>query len=201
MVAASVLPVSIYKNKLYFLFGKENEFEDSSKGFSDFGGRVDSGEKVMEAAYREGSEELMGFLGSPSQLKKRIQMSGGTYKINYVCPSPSPSSPSEYLSSSLVSTSVKKPSIKNTYHVNIFFMEYDPNLPIYYNQHYQFIWNHPNMNKRELNGTKLFEKQEIRWFSIDEMKTNQNLFRGFYVNILNEIISQRSEILKFIKKR
>jgi hypothetical protein len=57
------------------------------------------------------------------------------------------------------------------------------------------------MNKRELNGTKLFEKQEIRWFSIDEMKTNQNLFRGFYVNILNEIISQRSEIFKFIKKR
>ena len=40
MVAGSILPVAYYKNKLYFLFGKENPMEDSSKGFSDFGGGV-----------------------------------------------------------------------------------------------------------------------------------------------------------------
>ena len=38
MVAGSILPITIYKNKLYFLFGKENSMEDSSKGWSDFGG-------------------------------------------------------------------------------------------------------------------------------------------------------------------
>jgi ADP-ribose pyrophosphatase YjhB (NUDIX family) len=169
MVASSILPVSIYRNKLYFLFGKENEFEDSSKGFSDFGGKVEKGESIMETAYREGSEELMGFLGNPHQLKIKIKNSGGTYKINY-----------------------------NGYHVNIFFMKYDPNLPIYYNQHYNFVWNHVKMNKKNLNETKLFEKQEIRWFSIDEMKHEKKLFRCFYVNILDEIISHKSNIYKFI---
>ena len=38
MTASSLLPVTIYKGKLYFLFGKENELEDSAKVFSDFGG-------------------------------------------------------------------------------------------------------------------------------------------------------------------
>jgi 8-oxo-dGTP pyrophosphatase MutT (NUDIX family) len=185
MVAASVLPVSIYKNKLYFLFGKENEFEDSSKGFSDFGGSVESGETVMDTAYREGSEELIGFLGSPPQLKKRIKNSGGTYKIKYLLPSQPNKNDTSYL---------------NIYHVNIFFMEYDANLPIYYNQHYQYLWNHHKMNKRKLNETRLFEKQEIKWFSIDEIKTKKHLFRCFYKNILNEIISQKYDIYKFIKK-
>ena len=194
MVASSVLPVSIYKNKLYFLFGKENEFEDSSKGFSDFGGSVENGENVMETAYREGSEELMGFLGSPTQLKKRISDSGGTYKINYLLP------PILKKKSSTIKTKEPIKSSPNIYHVNIFFMEYDPNLPIYYNQHYQFLWNHSKIDKNKLNQTKLFEKQEIKWFSIDEMRTKQHLFRCFYRNILNEIILQKGEIYRFIKK-
>ena len=45
MVAASILPITIYQNKLLFLFGKENELEDSAKGWwSDFGGRVNKNE-------------------------------------------------------------------------------------------------------------------------------------------------------------
>ena len=70
MVAASILPVTIHKNKLYFLFGKENELEDSAKGWSDFGGRVEKNESIFKGALREGSEELTGFLGDPSELKK-----------------------------------------------------------------------------------------------------------------------------------
>ena len=61
MVAVSILPVAICNNELHFLFGKENEMEDSAKGFSDFGGRVESGESIYETALREGSEELCGF--------------------------------------------------------------------------------------------------------------------------------------------
>ena len=63
MVAASILPVALHKGKIYFLFGKENEMEDSAPGFSDFGGRVENSESIMETALREGSEELCGFLG------------------------------------------------------------------------------------------------------------------------------------------
>ena len=62
MVAGSILPVALHKGKLHFLFGKENPMEDSAKGFSDFGGRVDAGETPFTAALREGSEELTGFL-------------------------------------------------------------------------------------------------------------------------------------------
>ena len=64
MVAASILPITIHKNQLLFLFGKENELEDSAKGWSDFGGRVDPGETIFQGALREGSEELTGFLGN-----------------------------------------------------------------------------------------------------------------------------------------
>ena len=48
MVAASLLPITIYKNKLYFLFGKENDMEDSAKGWSDFGGRVEKDENIYK---------------------------------------------------------------------------------------------------------------------------------------------------------
>ena len=61
MVAGSILPVAIHKNQLYFLFGKENPMEDSAKGWSDFGGKMENGETPYTAALREGSEELTGF--------------------------------------------------------------------------------------------------------------------------------------------
>ena len=41
MVAGSILPVAMENGKLYFLFGKENPMENSAKGFSDFGGRIE----------------------------------------------------------------------------------------------------------------------------------------------------------------
>ena len=80
MPAASILPVAICNNKLYFLFGKENDLEDSAKGFSDFGGGIDAGETPYEAALREGSEELTGFLGSKEMLRARLRKTG-TYKL------------------------------------------------------------------------------------------------------------------------
>ena len=83
MVAASILPVTVCDGELYFLFGKENEMEDSAKGFSDFGGRVEGSESIMETALREGSEELCGFLGDSKQIGSLIKKNGGTYKITY----------------------------------------------------------------------------------------------------------------------
>ena len=73
MTGSSVLPVSLHEGKLYFLFGKENDKEDSAKGFSDFGGGIEKGESKMETAIREGAEEITGFLGNPEQLKKLIK--------------------------------------------------------------------------------------------------------------------------------
>lgn len=73
MVAGSILPVTIHNGKLYFLFGKENKFEDSAKGWSDFGGSCENDESPFETALREGGEELTGFLGEGSQILKLIR--------------------------------------------------------------------------------------------------------------------------------
>jgi len=169
MVAGSILPVTIYKNKLHFLFGKENRMEDSAKGWSDFGGGVEKNETPFQTAMREGGEELTGFLGDATTIKKLIKKNGGFYKI--VC---------------------------NNYHVHIFFLDYDENLPKYYNQNHHFLWK--RMDNQVLNQTKLFEKIEIHWFSIDDLKTRRNEFREFYREIVDCIFSEKENIESFITK-
>ena len=169
MVAASILPISIHNGKIYFLFGKENEMEDSSKGFSDFGGAVEKGESIIDTALREGSEELCGFLGEPKQIKQLIKSNGGVYKISH-----------------------------NDYHVHLFYMDYDEKLPHYFTNHHRFLWD--RMNKKMLNNSKYFEKQEIKWFSTEEMRTSQEKFRHFYVEIVNKLLSHIKKITDFANK-
>ena len=170
MVAGSILPVSIHNNKLYFLFGKENPLEDSSKGWSDFGGGVEKGETPYSTAMREGGEELTGFLGDGKDIKKLIKKNGGVYKIQH-----------------------------NTYHAHLFFLEYDENLPKYYNQNHRFLWE--RMDKQMLSKTKLFEKIEIGWFSIEDMKKRRGEFRGFYQEIVDKFIEDKENILNFITQK
>ena len=61
-MGAGILPTSIHRGKLYFLFGKENKYADTP-GFSDIGGGQDGNETFLQCAIREGTEELTGFLG------------------------------------------------------------------------------------------------------------------------------------------
>jgi 8-oxo-dGTP pyrophosphatase MutT (NUDIX family) len=70
-MGAGILPTCIYKGKLYFLFGKENKYNDTP-GFSDFGGGTDNNESHIQTAIREGTEELTGFLGSKAELSKML---------------------------------------------------------------------------------------------------------------------------------
>jgi 8-oxo-dGTP pyrophosphatase MutT (NUDIX family) len=72
MGGGGMLPIAIKNNKIYFLFGKENELNDTP-GWADFGGGVEDGESHFETALREGSEEINGFLGSPEQLRKHFK--------------------------------------------------------------------------------------------------------------------------------
>jgi 8-oxo-dGTP pyrophosphatase MutT (NUDIX family) len=166
MVAGSILPVTIHKNQLFFLFGKENPMENSSKGWSDFGGGGELNETPFETAMREGAEELSGFLGSPTQLRDFLK--GRVYEIVY-----------------------------NDYHVHLFFLPYDSNLPSYYNNNHRFLWD--RMDKQILNKSKLFEKIEIKWFSIPEMKRRKNEFRHFYRKIVDCILEECKPIETFIK--
>ena len=171
MVAASILPVAVCNGELYFLFGKENEMEDSAKGFSDFGGRVEGSETIMQTALREGSEEFCGFLGTPKQISQLIKKNGGTYVVKYG-------------------------EENQAYHVHIFFMNYDEILPQYFTNQHKFLWN--RMDKNMLNDSKLFEKQEIKWFCEGELNKTMSQFRQFYREIVKLIINDLPNIRKFI---
>ena len=129
MVAASILPVALYKNTLYFLFGLENEFEKSAPGWSDFGGGVDSNENIYDAALREGKEEMTGILGKEKDIDDMIKK-GKLYRITH-----------------------------GTYHIHIFKIDYDPNLPKYYQNVHDFLWN--TLDKNTLHKT-CFEKEKIK---------------------------------------
>ena len=166
MVGSSILPVAIRNRKLYFLFGKENPLEDSAKGFSDFGGGNESSESLYETAIREGAEELTGFLGDGKQLQTLMHKHGKLFKINH----------------------------KDQYHVHIFLMDYDENLPKYYNNNHQFLWR--QMNKNVLNESKLFEKIEIEWFTPKMMRERRNEFRPFYREIVDHILKKEHMIRK-----
>ena len=58
-------------------------------------------------------------------------------------------------------------------------MNYDENLPKYFTNNHRFLWNH--MDKNILNNSKFFEKQEIKWFSINELRKKKHEFRSFYI--------------------
>ena len=170
MVAGRILPVELNeKGELCFLFGKENPMEDSAKGYSDFGGRLEKGETPYEGALREGSEELTGFLGNKKQLRKLIKKNGGFYPIKI-----------------------------GTYHIHVFCIGYDEKLPQYYNNNHSFLWK--NMNKQLLNESKYFEKIEINWFSVSQMKTRKGEFRNFYQDFLEILFDHQDNIQHFIKK-
>ena len=72
MGGGGILPVAIKNGQVYFLFGKENELDDTP-GWADFGGGAEDGESSFDTALREGSEEINGFLGSAEQLRKETQ--------------------------------------------------------------------------------------------------------------------------------
>jgi len=163
MVAGSILPVCIYKNKLYFLFGEENKFEDSSPGWADFGGGCDANETPYQTALREGSEELTGFLGSPSDLKKYDT-------LNFT---------------------------HNDYHVFMIHVPYNETLVDCYNKNHDFLWK--RMNNKLLAKSKFFEKQQIQWFSIDEMIKHKKKFRHFYKEIVDILYQQQNQIRDWLK--
>jgi len=172
-MGASILPITLHNGKIYFLFGKERDI-DENPGWSDFGGGTDKGETFIQTAIREGGEELTGFLGSDSDIRKMLNRYG-TYNIDY------------------------KSEGYSTYRCHIFPMEYDNLLPYYYNNNQKFL--QKRLDPKIIRDTKIFEKTQIKWFSFDEIKKHQNKFRSFYKNIVQLILDNKPEIERFIRSK
>jgi hypothetical protein len=162
-MGAGLLPICIYKNKIYFLFGKEN-YTNDTPGWSDFGGGREKNETDIDTASREGAEELNGFFGDTEDIKKLI-LSNKTVTID-----------------------------TNGYKTYITKIECDFKLPVYYKKNYKFLERKLPKVIEQHNG--LLEKDEIKWFSFNEIKKNINKFRSFYKNVANNILKQKRMIIR-----
>jgi hypothetical protein len=170
-MGGSILPVTIHKGVVYFLFGKERNIDENT-GWSDFGGGTDKGETYFQTALREGTEELTGFLGNKNDIRKKLTKYG-TYNIDYTAKN------------------------YDTYRCHIFPMEYDIFLPYYYNNNQKFL--QKNLDHKIIRDTKIFEKTQIKWFSFNELKHQRNKFRSFYKNIVSLILNDKDKITAFVK--
>jgi hypothetical protein len=173
-MGAGILPTTIYNGKLYLLFGKENKYEDTAPGFSDFGGGTDDTESYLQTAIREGGEELTGFLGSGADIKKLLTKHG-TYNIEY-----------------------KAPTYNKPYRTHLFPIVYDPYLPFYYNNNQTFL--HKHLPASIFKKTKIFEKAEIKWICVNDLPKMRRHFRFFFREIVDMIYQQRENIEAFVKK-
>jgi len=85
-----------------------------------------------------------------------------------------------------------------TYSTFLFKIKYDENLIKYYNRNFKFILKHNNKFIENHNG--FYEKSTIKWFTIDEIKNNRNLFRKWYnKTIIPKIMTNYDKILIKIK--
>jgi hypothetical protein len=172
-MGGSILPATIHNGQIYFLFGKERDI-DENPGWSDFGGGTDKGETFIQTAIREGGEELTGFLGNDSDIRKMLHKYG-TYTIDY------------------------KSEGYDTYRCHIFPMEYDHLLPHYYNNNQQFL--QKRLDPKIIRDTKIFEKTQIKWFSFNDMKQQRKIFRSFYKNIVDLLLENKAKIESFINNK
>ena len=171
-MGGSILPITIINGKVFLLFGKERD-NDENPGWSDFGGGTDKGETFIQTASREGTEEMTGFLGSDKDVKKLLSKYG-TFNIDFDSEG------------------------HTTYRAHIFPLEYDPSLPIYYNNNQQFL--QKKLDPAIIRDSKIFEKTQIKWFPLDSLKSHRSEFRNFYRNIIDLIIENKEEIQKFVLK-
>ena len=65
-------------------------------------------------------------------------------------------------------------------------MEYDEQIVEYFNKSQNCIQN--NLSKKMIKSTFIFEKQEIKWFNINELKHKLHFFRSFYQEMVNVIL-------------
>jgi 8-oxo-dGTP pyrophosphatase MutT (NUDIX family) len=172
-MGGSILPITIINGKVYLLFGKERDI-DENPGWSDFGGGTDKGETFIQTASREGMEEMTGFLGNETDVKKLLKKYG-TFPIDY------------------------KSDGYSTYRAHIFPMEYDPSLPFYYNNNQRFL--QKKLDPKIIRDSKIFEKTQIKWFPLDTLKSHRPEFRNFYKNIIDLILENKNAIRAFVFKK
>jgi hypothetical protein len=173
--------------ELKFLLGRENKYcINGAYKYCDFGGGND-GENILENVSREASEETMGYFGNKKDIKKMFDRYG-TFYIDNINP-------------------------KNNKVYRIFFLPFptkntknkecncnDNDLEIieYYNNSQKVLENY--LPKNLLKKSKIFEKDKIEWFTINDLKKRKNELREFFKISSEQIIMKENDIKKFITR-
>jgi hypothetical protein len=78
-----------------------------------------------------------------------------------------------------------------TYTSFIVQVPYDANLPMYFNNHHRFIKDHlPHLICKD----GLFEKRQIKWMTLGDIKQKRGQFRTYYRPLLDELIKNEDVI-------
>lgn len=74
VTSAGILPFAVYKHRVFFLLGREGyqpKFGDSDK-WSDFSGRLEEGETVIDGAAREFYQETAGCIFDLAEVRQKL---------------------------------------------------------------------------------------------------------------------------------
>jgi hypothetical protein len=169
MVGSGVILVALNKGKVYYLFGKEGSMERDKK--CHWGDFGGS---------RKPGEDLL-----DTTTREGAEELNGFFgsKVDF----------EKYiLKNKIDEVAYDK---RYTYLVRA---HYDERLPYYFSNNYKFICeylkghvDHPS------NG--LFEKSEIRWFTVEELKRERNIFRDYFRNIIDIIIYNHPKTVSKMK--
>lgn len=136
--------------------------EAEERKWIDFGGGAKPGETLLQNVVRECCEEMDGFFGTPNEIRQLIR--------------------------DQLLLKLKLP----TYTSFLVKMPYDPNLPVYFNNHHKFIETHlPNLICRK----GLFEKRQIKWMTLADIKQKRSHFRHYYTPLLDLLSEHESFLL------
>jgi hypothetical protein len=158
-MGAGILPFTIYKGRVLFLFGRENKdkTEDSNKKelWSDFGGSKEGLESYFDTAVREGFEESSGFFGDKEDI------------------------------SQLINKKCIKEVEHHRYKTFVVYIPYDDKLVGNFRRNFLYV----KRNNRELYETKgLYEKDMIKWVSYNNLREFKHSARVFYKGIITKLL-------------
>ena len=167
-----ILFTSLHNNKLFFLLGRENKYCDNGAGkWCDFGGGKDDGENSILESV---SREASEELVGFLGIKTDLLQSLKNSDKNY--------------------------HIDNDgYRIFIVPTLYDEKLPCYFNSNQHIIQKYVPENL--LKTSKIFEKDMIKYFTINDLKKNRNDLRKFFKISVLKIIAEEKNIKRFIKSK
>tara|TARA_A100001015_G_scaffold267850_2_gene318250 strand:- start:828 stop:1385 length:558 start_codon:yes stop_codon:yes gene_type:complete len=148
--------------------------ERYDKNWSDFGGSKEGNESYLKTALREGEEELNGILGTGKQLANLVDRN-------------------------LLATINNHDSYTSV----VFRLKYDSRLPHYFNNNNRFIESRLKTTIEDSYNSKsgLFEKDYIKWFTLDEIQRDYTRFRPHFVPILKSIVHCKDKFYNEFDKK